>query len=265
MTQRRVENLPNMETNILLENITRIIKENDKYKLELYEKSGKIEEQNAKITDLLLKAQTYVEHSHQMLESKNNSFQSNSEKSVQRVLELERDKMALTGELSKITAQVSELNLEVNRMQKAEAEHRQSLLEVSKSTDGYKQEAERLVVENASLQAKLDSLSGELKKERAARKGEEGRVGGLVEEVAELRAGLVAAGKKGDEAKRRLEEERARMEAEGEEAKRLHAAEIGEFKEKLNKVIMVFLGFVFGCKLQCRNRTPVMVKTGKNR
>jgi len=133
-----------------------------------------------------------------MLESKNNSFQSNSEKSVQRVLELERDKMALTGELSKITAQVSDLNLEVTRMQKAEAEHRQSLLEVSKSTDGYKQEAERLVVENASLQAKLDSLSGELKKERAARKGEESRVGGLVEEVAELRAGLVAAGKKGD-------------------------------------------------------------------
>ncbi len=126
----RAENLPNMETKVLLENLTRIIKENEKYKIDLYEKSGKIEEQNAKITELLVKAQSQVEQSHQMLEMKNNSYQTNSEKNLNRILELEKDKMALTGELSKVAGHVSELNLELNRMQKAEADNKQNLLEV---------------------------------------------------------------------------------------------------------------------------------------
>lgn len=91
------QNLPTMETNVLLQNIQRIVKENEQYKKDLYEKSNKIEEQNGKITELLVKAQTYVEQSHQFLEQKNNSYQSNSEKNAQRILELEQDKMHLTG------------------------------------------------------------------------------------------------------------------------------------------------------------------------
>ena len=94
------QNMPSMDTNVLLSNITRIVKENEQYKKELYEKGNKIEEQNTKITELLMKAQTYVEQSHQILEQKNNSFQSNSEKNVHRVLELEQDKMQLTSNYS---------------------------------------------------------------------------------------------------------------------------------------------------------------------
>jgi FK506-binding protein 15 len=105
-----------METNVLLQNIQRIVKENEQYKKDLYDKSNKIEEQNAKITELLMKAQNYVEQSHQILELKNSAFQSNAEKTVNKVLELEQDKMRLTGDLSKLTAQISELNLEVNKM-----------------------------------------------------------------------------------------------------------------------------------------------------
>jgi hypothetical protein len=93
-----------METNILLQNIQRIVKENEQYKKELYEKGNKIEEQNTKITELLMKAQNYVEQSHQILEQKNSSFQNNAEKNQMRVLELEQDKMKLTGELSNLTA-----------------------------------------------------------------------------------------------------------------------------------------------------------------
>jgi hypothetical protein len=104
ITQTNNQNLPNMETNILLQNIQRIVKENEQYKKELYEKGNKIEEQNTKITELLMKAQNYVEQSHQILEQKNSSFQNNAEKNQMRVLELEQDKMKLTGELSNLTA-----------------------------------------------------------------------------------------------------------------------------------------------------------------
>lgn len=97
LVQTNNQNMPSMDTNILLANIQRIVKENEQYKRELYEKNGKIDEQNAKITDLLVKAQAYVEQKHQLLEQSNSSMQSSSEKNVNRVLELEQDKMRLTG------------------------------------------------------------------------------------------------------------------------------------------------------------------------
>ncbi len=158
------QNMPNMETSVLLQNIQRIVRENDQYKQELYEKSAKIEEQNGKITQLLLKAQSYVEQSHLMLEQKNNSLQSSAEKSVTKVLELEQDKMRLTSELSELTAKISQLNLDIHKMQKSDFELRQQLAEISKNTDSYKQNSERLLVENADLQAKLDTCLSELKK-----------------------------------------------------------------------------------------------------
>lgn len=97
LVQTNNQNMPSMDTNILLSNIQRIVKENEQYKKELYEKNGKIDEQNAKITDLLVKAQAYVEQKHLLLEQSNSSMQSSSEKNVNRVLELEQDKMRLTG------------------------------------------------------------------------------------------------------------------------------------------------------------------------
>ena len=42
-----------METKILLENLTRIVKENEKLKQEVTEKTRKVEEQNDKISSLL--------------------------------------------------------------------------------------------------------------------------------------------------------------------------------------------------------------------
>lgn len=123
-------NLPNMETSVILHNIQRLVKENEQYKKDLYDKGAKIEEQNAKITELLSKQQSYVEQSHQILESKNSTFQVSSEKAQLRVLELEKEKLALTQELTESTARTSELNLEINRMRKDDLEMRQQLSEV---------------------------------------------------------------------------------------------------------------------------------------
>ncbi len=107
---------------------------------------------------------------------------------------------------------------------------------ISKSADGYKQDAERLVVENISMKAKLDSLYLEMKSEKSARKGEEARVSIFQEELADTKARLVVAEKKNEEIKRKLEEERARTEEDLDQVKRTHLVEIEEFKEKVNKV-----------------------------
>lgn len=45
--------VPNVESRVLLENLSRIISENDKLKQEVAEKTGKVEEQNHKISSLL--------------------------------------------------------------------------------------------------------------------------------------------------------------------------------------------------------------------
>lgn len=234
ITQRN--NLPNMETSILLQNIQRIVNENEQYKKDLYEKSNKIDEQNLKITELLIKAQNYVEQSHQILEQKNNSFQSNAEKNVQRVLELEQDKMNLTSELSKLTGKISELNLELNRMQKLELENKQQLADISNNTDTHKQKVERLLIENADLQTKFDSLSSELKKERHLRKSNEDKLLSNEEELNELRANLQNTQKSLDERKRKSDQERSAFEAEIEELKRLHSNEINGLKDKISKL-----------------------------
>lgn len=50
-------NAPNMEANILMQNIQRIMQENDRLKKDVYEKSSKIETQNDKISELLQRNQ----------------------------------------------------------------------------------------------------------------------------------------------------------------------------------------------------------------
>ena len=234
ITHLNNQNMPSMETNVLLQNIQRIVKENEQYKKDLYDKSNKIEEQNGKITELLMKAQNYVEQSHQILELKNTAFQSNAEKTVNKVLELEQDKMRLTGDLSKLTAQISELNLEVNKMQKNEADLKQQLIEVSKNTDTHKQTSERLLVENADLQTKLDTVLAEYKKERQLRKSLETKVNLNEEELNELRSNLNTNQRVLDEKKRKNELEKAQFDRELDEMKTIHLRELAELKERLN-------------------------------
>uniref|UniRef100_D4A6E5 peptidylprolyl isomerase n=1 Tax=Rattus norvegicus TaxID=10116 RepID=D4A6E5_RAT len=68
-----------METSMIMNNIQRIIQENERLKQELLEKSSRIEEQNDKISDLIERNQRYVEQSNLMMEKRNNSLQTATE------------------------------------------------------------------------------------------------------------------------------------------------------------------------------------------
>lgn len=141
-----------------------------------------------------------------------------------------------TGDLSQLTAKISELNLEVNRVQKCELEHKTQLIEVSRSMDTYKQENERLVTENASLQAKLDILLTDVKKEKGLKKSAESQLLSNEEEISELKAQIANQLKLSDEKKRKFEQDRSQLEADMEELKRSQTTEINEFKDKLNRI-----------------------------
>lgn len=137
--------------------------------------------------------------------------------------------------MSKLTAQISDLNLEINRVQKVEAENKSQLIEVSKNSDMYKQNSERLIVENADIQTKLDNCLAEFKKEKQLRKSLEAEKSLKDEEINELRASLATNQKQAEEKKRKFDTDRSNFESEMEEIKSVHILDINEMKEKLNK------------------------------
>lgn len=102
--------------------------------------------------------------------------------------------------------------------------------------DTYKQENERLVTENASLQAKLDSLLTDVKKEKGLKKSAESQLLSNEEEISELKAQIANQLKQSDEKKRKFEQDRSQLEADMEELKRSQLTEINEFKDKLNRI-----------------------------
>ena len=220
-TQINNQNLPSMETNVILQNIQRIVKENEQYKRDLYDKSAKIEELNSKITDLLNKAQTYAEQKHQLIEEKNLKFQSNIESNINRVYELEKDKLKLTNELSELTAKLSDYNLEVNRIRSSEQQMKEKTLEMSKTVDSVKQNQERLLVENAELQTKLDKALNDLKTDKTSRKQADKYVYERDEEILELNANL---------------KDLASLENQLDDMKKSHSNELKQLNEKLSKM-----------------------------
>ena len=121
-------------------------------------------------------------------------------------------------------------------MQKSELEMKQHLTEVSKNTDTYKQTSERVLVENADLQTKLDTVMSEIKKERQLRKSIETKAQLTDEELNELRSNLTAAQRLIEEKKRKFDQDKDALNTEADELKRLHANEINLLKEKLNRL-----------------------------
>jgi FK506-binding protein 15 len=235
MSRETRDKMPSLETNILLQNITRIVKENESTKQELFEKSVKIEELNRRITELLAKAQSYVEESQERLEKKNVTFQSTAEKTALRCLQLEEDKMRLTDQLTTLTARVTQLNIQINNGQKEQADLEQKLLEVSQNTDAHKQTIDRLKLDNADLQTKLDSSLNDFKQEKTLRKTVQLKFQQQDEEILELRSQLTQQVKLNEERKKKYEEEKMNNDQDVEEQRKITTAQIQALKERLKR------------------------------
>ncbi|XP_033119102.1 FK506-binding protein 15-like isoform X4 [Anneissia japonica] len=235
--------VPHMEGNILMQNIQRIVQENERLQKELYDKNSKIEIQNDKISELLQRNQKYVEQSNSLLEQRNDSFKQSSHQSQSRVLELEQEKTQMTTELSNSTAKVSKLQLEVASCQQKESQLRQHLITMRHTSDDLKNELESCKAQTIGDEAKIKELSKVIKDDKQLRKQLENRIGGLEEELADLKSERDTLQKHLSDRKKKAVLDKQKTEEEFDELKKMHEKisrayrkeEIDSLKSKLRQ------------------------------
>ncbi|XP_052221939.1 FK506-binding protein 15-like isoform X2 [Dreissena polymorpha] len=227
--------LPNMETSVLLHNITRIVQENERLKQDVFEKSAKIESQNEKISELLQRNQSFVEKSQVLMEQRNEGLFSSANQSQNRVLSLEQDKVVLTKQLSEASSQISSLQVEVTGLKKREFELSQQVENTSKSSRTQGQEVETLRTQHTEDESRIAELQRQLRDERTAKKAVEGSMATLQEELSDQQAARQALEKSALERKRKSAEEKRQLEEDMEDLKANLEAEIQSLKEKLRK------------------------------
>ncbi|XP_069842296.1 FK506-binding protein 15 isoform X2 [Dendropsophus ebraccatus] len=224
-----------MESAMIMNNIQRIIQENERLKQEVLDKSSRIEEQNVKIGELINRNQRYVEQSNMLMEQRNDSLKTSSESSQAKMLHAMQEKAKVAEELAAATGQVSRLQLEVTAYQKKEMDLRTQLA-------ASLQEAEKCRLELGSLQAQLIEVKETseqtkrcAKTEKESRRTLELRLITMEEEISDLKIEKENLEKSLSERKKKSQQERQRAEEEQEELRRSFQEEIEGLRRQLKK------------------------------
>ncbi|XP_059152791.1 FK506-binding protein 15-like [Physella acuta] len=226
---------PSMEANVLMQNITRIVQENERLKKDLYDQSHKVQEQNERIANLLEKNQKYVEQSHSVLEQRNEGYKNTATQSQARVLALEQEKVHLATELSTASAQISTLQLELSEYRKREGELRQTIQMTTNTNTATKDELDKLRQQREEDEQKIATLNTSIREEKQARKAADVKLTSLVEELTDLKAAHSTLEKNLTERKRKAAEERRKMEEDMEDAKISYEQTIESLRERIRK------------------------------
>uniref|UniRef100_A0A4W4FRL1 peptidylprolyl isomerase n=1 Tax=Electrophorus electricus TaxID=8005 RepID=A0A4W4FRL1_ELEEL len=235
-----------METAMIMHNIQRIIQENECLKKEVFEKSSRIEEQNRKIGELINQNQRCMEHSNLLMEQRNDSLKSSSEHNQARILQAEQEKHALTQDLGRnqarlteelacSTARVSELQLELS----AQRQHSSGL---QTSLSAALQEAEQHSTRAGVLQGQLQELKDtaeqvqtQLRAEKQKRKEAELRLSSLDDELQDVKSEKENLERTLSERKRKWQMERQRFDEELEELRKASQLEMDTLRNQLRK------------------------------
>ncbi|CAJ0968511.1 unnamed protein product [Ranitomeya imitator] len=224
-----------MESAMIMNNIQRIIQENERLKQEVLDKSSRIEEQNVKIGELINRNQRYVEQSNMLMEQRNDSLKNSTENTQAKMLHAMQEKAKVAEELSAATGQLSCLQLEVTAYQKKEMDLRTQLA-------ASLQEAEKCRLELGSLQAQLIELKetseqtkNRAKTEKDSRRTLELRLTALEEEISDLKIEKENLEKSLTERKKKSQQERQRAEEEQEELRRSFHEENETLRQQLKK------------------------------
>lgn len=224
---------PSMETSILMQNIQRIVQENEHLKKELVECGTKLESQNCKIAELLQQNQKCVEQSHSLLEQRNDSYRNTSELSQSKVLTLEQEKAKLATELSSSTATVSSLQLEIAQIRKNESELRQTLMNSNHNSKSVQEQIEKMQKQHEEVQDQLKEMTNSYKEEKQQRKNLTFKMNQLSEENADLKMTNETLEKNVSDRKKKALEERRRFEEEIDEIRTQSEADIQALRKKL--------------------------------
>ncbi|XP_061624268.1 FK506-binding protein 15-like isoform X1 [Phyllopteryx taeniolatus] len=176
-----------MESSMIMQNVQRIIQENECLKKEIFEKSSRIEEQNRNISELFNQSQRYMEQSNTLLEKRNDSLKASSGQSEARQLQAEQDKIQLREELASTTAQLSQVKLET-------LAHQQKVLELQTKLSTSLLNCEHCSKHIHELQSQLEELKEvseraqvQYRAEMQRRKEIEQKLKNMEEEVNDLR------------------------------------------------------------------------------
>ena len=189
-------------------------------KKDLFERSGKVEELNLKISDLLDRNQKSVkesmslipmwrsccrliEQSHQTAEQRNVVVNNVSEQTAQKILDLEKQKVELTNSLSLSTSRISDLQLQNNQYTQEISEHQTRLSSLLHKCEQAKVDLQRSDNQRTEVQMKLESMQEELKTEKLTKKQLQINFNALEEELAEVKITLSTVEKVRRETSRR--------------------------------------------------------------
>lgn len=224
-----------METNTTMNDIQRIIQENERLKQEILEKSSRIEEQNDKISELIERNQRYIEQSNLMMEKRNDSLQTATENTWAKVLHAEQEKAKVTEELAAATAQVSHLQLKMTAHQKKETELQMQLTENLKETDLLKAKLSKLQAEVSELQETSEQAQSKFKSEKQSRRQLELKATALEEELTDLRAEKESLERNLSERKKKSAQERCQAEEEIDGIRKSYQEELDKLQQLLKK------------------------------
>ncbi len=128
-----------------------------------------------------------IEKSHQTAEQRNDVLNDVSGQTAQKILELEKQKVELTNDLSLSTSKISDLQLQLNQYTQDTNENQSRVSSLTQKCEQYKNDFQKSESQRLELQTKVETLQEQYKNEKLARKQLQNNLSTLEEELAELK------------------------------------------------------------------------------
>ncbi|KFM66347.1 FK506-binding protein 15, partial [Stegodyphus mimosarum] len=220
-----------MEGTILLQNIQRIIQENQQLKEDVETRNSKIQTLNEKICDLLQRNQRFFEESTNIMEQRKDSLQAANTQSHAKLLSLEEEKAKLSSELINATAKLKSVEADLLRHENQEKELQEKLLESERE---YKELKDRQNI-NTESESLLNSLRAELENFKHENRLLNTKLQSLEEKQNELQDTKESLEKLLEESKQKIQEIKSRAVSDLENLNAAHEEEIQSFQKKLKE------------------------------
>ncbi|XP_035205858.1 FK506-binding protein 15-like isoform X2 [Stegodyphus dumicola] len=220
-----------MEGTILLQNIQRIIQENQQLKEDVEIRNSKIQALNEKICDLLQRNQRFFEESTNIMEQRKDSLQAANTQSHVKLLSLEEEKAKLSSELINATAKLKNVEADLLRHENQEKELQQKLLESERE---FKELKDRQNI-NTEKESLLNSLCAELENFKHENRLLNTKLQSLEEKQKELQDTNESLEKLLLESKQKIQEIKSKAASDLENLNAAHEEEIQSFQKKLRE------------------------------
>ncbi|XP_047134282.1 FK506-binding protein 15 isoform X1 [Hydra vulgaris] len=226
---------PEMEANVLLHNITRIVKENEKLRSDVEEKNRKIESLNERMSDLLTKNQQFLERSNTLIANQSDSLYSTSAQASAKVVALEELNAKLEAELSATKKQFFQVKSKQDFSEQQEAELNAELQSLKRQLKIFKETQDKTASSTGEQETIIDELNKKLVAEKKESKQLQNKLVQLEEEHTEMLQEKNELGKNVVDLKKKMKDAQRKWEEETEILKSSHEEELQSLKQNFRK------------------------------